>query len=55
MVSGEEISFMEPLKVQGQDQEIDITYKGKLAGDEIKFTRTAGDFATNEVSAKREK
>ena len=55
VVSGEEISFLEPLKIQGQDQQIDITYKGKLAGDEIKFTRSVADFATNEVTAKRQK
>jgi hypothetical protein len=38
-----------------QDQEIRIEYKGKLSGDEIKFTRTIGEFAAEEFVAKRAK
>jgi hypothetical protein len=30
-----------------------ITYTGKVAADEIKFTRKVGDFATEEFTAKR--
>jgi FKBP-type peptidyl-prolyl cis-trans isomerase 2 len=52
-VSGTDVSFVEMLKFQ--DQEIRIDYTGKLAGDEIKFTRKVGDFATTEIVAKREK
>ena len=52
-LKGDEVSFVEPLKVQ--EQEIRIEYKGKLAGDEIKLTRKVGDFATTEIVAKREK
>ncbi len=51
--SGEEIAFVEIHQLQ--DQELRIEYKGKLAGDEIKFTRKVGDFATMEIVAKREK
>jgi hypothetical protein len=52
-IKGDEISFVEPIKVQ--DQDIRIEYKGKLDGDQIKFTRKVGDFATTEIVAKREK
>jgi len=52
-IKDDEISFVEPLKVQEQD--IRIEYKGKLSGDEIKFVRKVGDFATTEIVAKREK
>jgi hypothetical protein len=52
-VKGDEVSFVEPIKVQ--DQEIRIEYKGKLSGDEIKFTRKVADFATTEIVAKRDK
>ena len=52
-IKGDEVSFVEPIKVQ--EEEIRIEYKGKLDGDQIKFTRKVGDFATTEVVAKREK
>ncbi len=52
-VTGDEISFVEMAKFQ--DQDIRIDYKGKVASDDIKFTRKAGDFATTEFVAKREK
>lgn len=52
-VSGNEVSFVEPLKVN--DQDVRIEYKGKLEGDQIKFTRKVGDFATMEIVAKRVK
>ena len=52
-LSGSDISFAELVKFQ--DQEIRIDYKGRIAGDEIKFTRKVGDFATTEIVAKREK
>jgi hypothetical protein len=52
-LSGDDISFVETVKFQ--DQEIRIDYKGRISGDEIKFTRKVGDFATTEIVAKREK
>ncbi len=52
-ISGDTVSFVEPLKIQ--DMDIRIEYKGKLAGDEIKFTRQVGDFGSNEFVAKRAK
>src|SRR5262249_51811376 len=52
-IKDDEVSFVEPLKVQ--DQDIRIEYKGKLSGDEIKFVRKVGDFGTTEIVAKREK
>jgi hypothetical protein len=52
-VNGDQISFVEPLKFQ--DQDIRIEYKGKITGDQIKFTRKVGDFATTDVVADRVK
>lgn len=51
-VEGDQVSFVEMLKFQ--DMEIRITYTGKIASsDEIRFTRQVGDFATEELVAKR--
>jgi hypothetical protein len=52
-INGDEISFVEPLKLQ--DNDIRIEYKGKIAGDEIKFHRKVGDFAEYDIVAKRVK
>jgi opacity protein-like surface antigen len=52
-VNGDEISFVENLNFQGMP--LRIEYKGKLAGDEIKFTRKVADVATEELVAKRAK
>jgi hypothetical protein len=52
-VKGDDISFVE--NITFQDQKIRIEYQGKIAGDEIKFTRKVGDFATEELVAKRVK
>ena len=52
-VSGDTVTFTESFGFQGND--ISITYSGKLAGDEIKFTRKVGDFATEELVARRDK
>jgi F5/8 type C domain len=52
-ITGENVEFVELLR--RDDQEIRIEYQGKLAGDEIKFTRKVGDFATMDVVAKRVK
>lgn len=52
-IKGDNISFTENLDFQGQ--KLTITYTGKLSGDEIKFTRQVGTFATEEIVAKRKK
>ena len=52
-LNGDDVSFTEPLKFD--DQEISITYTGKVAGDELKLTRQVGDFATEELVARRVK
>ena len=51
-VDGDTVTFVEPLKIQ--DNEINITYTGKISGNEIKFTRKVGDFGSSEATAKRE-
>jgi len=50
-VSGDDVSFEEPLNFDGT--EIVIRYTGKLVGDELKLTREVGDFATEQIVAKR--
>ena len=50
-IEGDTITFIENLNYQGMD--LVITYKGTLAGDEIKFSRMVGEFATEELTAKR--
>jgi len=50
-LDGATLTFVEPLKFQ--DNEIKVEYTGKVSGDEIKFTRKVGDFATEELTAKR--
>lgn len=52
-VEGDKLSFVELLDFQGNT--VRIEYSGQLAGDEIKFTRKVGDFATEELVAKRVK
>jgi hypothetical protein len=52
-INKDEISFIEPLKIQ--DNEIRIEYTGKIKGDEIKFHRKVGDFAEEDFVAKRVK
>ena len=53
-VEGDNVTFVENLQFQGMD--IRIEYKGKIASaDEIKFTRQVGDFATEQLVAKRAK
>jgi len=51
-LDGDTISFVELLSFQGND--VRITYSGKVAGTEIKFTREVGEFAKEELVAKRE-
>ena len=53
-VEGDKVTFVEMLKFQ--DQDIRIEYTGKIVNaDEIKFTRKVGDFADEELTAKRAK
>lgn len=54
-LTGSDLSFVELLKIPGQDQDIRIEYKGKLAGEQLKLTRAVGEFATNEIVAVRAK
>ena len=50
----DEVSFVEMLKIQ--DMEIRVEYTGKFTNDdELKLTRKVGDFATEELVAKRVK
>lgn len=46
-----DISFVETVRFQ--DQEIAVAYRGKIMGDEIKFTRTVADSITEEIVARR--
>ena len=53
-VEGDTVKFVERLSFQGM--ELVITYTGKIAStDEIKFSRQVGEFATEELVAKRVK
>ena len=52
-VNGDDVSFVENLDYQGMP--LKIVYKGKIAGDEIKFTRTILDMFMEELVAKRVK
>jgi len=52
-IDGDTITFVEMLTFQGN--EIRISYKGTISGDEIKFTRNVEDFITEELVAKRQK
>lgn len=49
----DDVSFTEAMKIQ--DNEITVTYTGKITGDEMKLTRVVGDFGTEQLVAKRVK
>ena len=51
-VEGDTVTFVEPLKIG--DNELKITYTGKVSGTEIKFTRKVGEFGSSEATAKRD-
>ena len=53
VVKGDDISFVENLDFGGMP--LKITYKGKISGDEIKFTRNVADIAEEPFVAKRSK
>ncbi len=46
------ISFVEMLSFQGND--LRINYEGTVSGNEMKLTRNVGEFASEELVAKRE-
>jgi hypothetical protein len=50
-LNNDEIQFVETLDYQGMP--LIIQYKGKIIGEEIHFTRTVGEFASEEFVAKR--
>jgi enterochelin esterase-like enzyme len=50
-VTGDTVTFSEPLSIQGND--INIEFTGKVSGNEIKFKRSVGDFGSSEAVAKR--
>src|SRR5215510_8711624 len=47
-ISGDNVSFVEPANIQGN--EVRIEYSGKVNGDEMKLTRKVGDFASYEIT-----
>ena len=53
VIKGDDVTFTENLDFQGQ--KLSIKYKGKMNGDEIKFTRQVGDFGSEDFVAKRKK
>jgi hypothetical protein len=52
-VKGDDITFVENLNYEGMP--LRIVYKGKIAGDEIKFTRNVAELADEPFVAKRSK
>ena len=52
-INGDDVSFVENLDFQGMP--LRIVYKGKVSGDESKFTRTILDMIMEELVAKRAK
>ena len=53
VVKGDDISFVENLVYEGMP--LKIVYKGKISGDEIKFSRNMADIADEPFVAKRAK
>lgn len=50
-LAGDTVTFVESFQFQGND--IRIRYTGKVAGNEIRFTRQVGDIATEQLVATR--
>lgn len=48
---GDNVSFNETFTMEGN--EVTIAYHGTLTGDELKLTRNVGDFASEQLTAKR--
>jgi hypothetical protein len=53
VVKGDDITFVENLVYEGMP--LRITYKGKISGDEIKFSRNVADIGDEPFVAKRAK
>ena len=53
VVKGDDITFVENLVYEGMP--LNITYKGKISGDEIKFSRNVADISDEPFVAKRTK
>jgi hypothetical protein len=53
VVKGDDITFVENLNYEGMP--LRIVYKGKIAGDEIKFSRNVAEIADEPFVAKRSK
>lgn len=53
VVKGDAITFVETLKVQGQ--ELRCEYKGTISGNEIRGSRTVGSFGAEDFIASRAK
>jgi hypothetical protein len=53
VVKGDDITFVENLVYEGMP--LRIVYKGKISGDEIKFSRNLADIADEPFVAKRAK
>ena len=52
-IQGKEVSWVEAIDANGTS--IRIVCKGTLNGDELKLSRTVGEFGTTDVVAKRQK
>ena len=52
-VNGDDIAFTENLEYQGMP--LQIAYKGKISGDQIKFTRSVVEGITEDLVARRVK
>jgi hypothetical protein len=50
-LEGDQISFIETVSFDGID--LVITYSGRISGDQMDLKRVVGDFATEQVAAKR--
>jgi hypothetical protein len=52
-IEGKDVSWVELIDANGTS--IRIVCKGTLSGDELKLSRTVGEFGTTEIVAKRQK
>ncbi len=52
-VDKDDVSFLESVHLN--DMDLKITYRGKIAGDEMKLTRVVGDFGSEDIVVKRVK
>lgn len=52
-VDKDDVSFLE--MVHTNDMDLQITYKGKLMGDEMKLHRIVGDYGSEDIVVKRAK